>query len=82
MAKSINLTGTTGKNYNLDELVNTNTRTNVDSELKVQIWLWSPYLPASNPHSKPNPPKPALGQIWLSKLVTDKEEVEKLKKEG
>ena len=68
MPKSINLTGTTGKKYDLDEISTVDTRTS-GTELKVQVWLWSPELSPSNPHSKPNPPKPELGQMWLSKLV-------------
>lgn len=69
MAKSINLTGTAGKTYNLDTIQNTQTRTNSNEELLVQIWYWNPNLPATNSHSNPNPPSPVLGQMWLSKLV-------------
>lgn len=67
MPKSINLTGKSGKTYNLDELKKGG-RTG-EGELLVQIWKWNPDLPKSNPHSKPNPPDVVLGQMWLSKLV-------------
>lgn len=66
--KSINLTGTEGQTYNLDDLAQ-DTRTNEEESLVVQIWYWSPFYKDTNPHSKPNPPKPALGSVWLSKLV-------------
>lgn len=68
MAKTINLTGTSGKKYDLDQISKTNTRTSTD-ELVVQVWKWNPNLDSKNPHSKPNPPSPVVGQIWLSKLV-------------
>lgn len=67
MPKSINLTGTAGKTYNLDK-INKDTRTG-EGELLVQVWKWNPNLPKENPHSQPNPPSPVLGQMWLSKLV-------------
>lgn len=67
MPKSINLTGTAGKKYNLDEM-SKDTR-EADGELLVQVWKWNPNLPKENPHSQPNPPSPKLGQMWLSKLV-------------
>jgi len=72
MPKSINLTGTSGKTYNLDE-IKKDTRTG-EGELLVQIWKWNPNLPKENPHSKPNPPSPVLGQMWLSKLVSTSSE--------
>lgn len=81
MPKSINLTGTTGKKYNLDEISTVDTRTS-GTELKVQVWKWSPRLSPSDPHSKPNPPKPELGQIWLSKLLTPEEVDEYIKNES
>lgn len=68
MPKSINLTGTAGKSYNLDDLQK-NTRTDSSEDLVVQIWEWNPNLPGD--HGKPNPPSPELGQIWLSKLVKE-----------
>lgn len=78
MAKSINLTGTSGASYNLDELKK-NSRTSGD-ELAVQVWKWNPNLPSSNAHSKPNPPSPKIGQIWVSKLVEiDSDDFESLK---
>ena len=67
MPKSINLTGTAGQSYDLDDLKK-DTRTG-EGELLVQIWKWNPNLPKENPHSQPNPPNPVLGQMWLSKLV-------------
>lgn len=69
MARTINLTGTSGKKYDLDQLQKSGTRTSSTDELIVQIWNWNPNLDESNPHSKPNPPAPVIGQIWLSKLV-------------
>lgn len=76
MPKSINLTGTAGKKYNLDDLQNKNTRKSAD-ELIVQIWYWNPDGIDSykndekkfQDHKKPNPPDPVIGQMWLSKLV-------------
>ena len=73
MPKSINLTGTNKKEYNLDELSSAGTRSSADEALKVQIWKWPPNLPASDSHSKPNPPNLQLGQIWMSRLMTDEE---------
>lgn len=72
MPKSINLTGTAGKKYNLDEM--TKDARVSDSELLVQVWKWNPNLPKENPHSKPNPPDLQLGQMWLSKLVESNSE--------
>lgn len=69
MAKTINLKGTSGKTYNLDEISKAASRTDSDSSLIVQIWKWNPTLPQENPHSKPNPENPVIGQMWLSKLV-------------
>lgn len=75
--KSINLTGTEGASYNLDEIAQ-DTRSNEEESLVVQIWYWSPFFKKENPHSKPNPPSPALGSVWLSKLVErDSEEYKK-----
>ncbi len=68
MPKSINLTGTAGKTYDLDEVVNGGKRTD-ESALVVQIWKWNPNLPKENVHKNPNPPKPEVGQIWLSQLT-------------
>lgn len=77
MPKSINLTGTSGKKYNLDELQNKNTRKDSSEELLVQVWYWNPngidaYKDDNEKfenHKKPNPPSPVIGQMWLSKLV-------------
>ena len=69
---AINITGTAGTTYDLADLATKNTRTSSDEELLVQIWYWSPLFDKSNPHSKPNPPQPKLGQIWLSQLIDAK----------
>lgn len=78
--KTIGITGSTGKTYDLDKLSKENTRGDSSSELLVQIWEWSPELPITNPHHYPNPCKYdetkksivstlQLGQMWMSKLV-------------
>ena len=72
-AKKINLKGTPGQTYNLDEIQKTGTRTDSTRALTVQVWKWNPNLPESNPHSKPNPTKLVIGQMWLSKLVSEEE---------
>ena len=77
MPKRINLTGTAGKDYNLDELKNTNTRGSSSEALTVQVWEWNPALPENNPHSKPNPENLVVGQIWLSKLISEKDALKK-----
>ena len=65
----VNIKGTSGKTYNLDELFGSSTRSSSTESLVVQIWKWNPNLPASNPHSKPNPSNLVVGQIWLSVLI-------------
>ena len=67
MPKKLNLTGTSGKEYDLDQLSKSGTRDNTEEALVVQIWYWNPNL--NNSHKYPNPPNPKLGQIWLSKLI-------------
>jgi len=67
--KKVNIKGTSGKTYNLDELFVNDTRSSASEGLVVQVWKWNPNLKASNPHSKPNPPDPVVGQIWLSVLI-------------
>lgn len=84
MPKSINITGSAGKSYDLEQISTTNTRTDSSEELVVQIWYWNPngidsYKEDTDKyeaHKKPNPPTPVIGQIWLSKHVptTFKEE--------
>lgn len=69
MPKNINLKGTAGNTYDLDELSKQGTRTSTDEELIVQIWYWNPLLPAENPHSKPNPENLKVGQMWLSRKI-------------
>jgi hypothetical protein len=66
--KSINLTGTSGKTYDLEKIATENTRLDSDSQLLVEIWEWNPEA-NNEDHRKPNPPSPAVGRIWLSKLV-------------
>ena len=70
MPKSINITGQAGKNYNLEEIASKETRSDSSSELLIQVWYWNPNLPSTNDHSKPNPPSPEIGQIWLSRMIT------------
>ena len=84
MPKSINLTGTASKTYNLDKISEKDTRKSSDEALVVQIWYWNPNLPEENPHSKPNPSNPVIGQIWMSKLIdeiTNPEEFKKISEE-
>lgn len=79
MPKSINLSGTPGRNYDLEQISTTNTREDASQALLVQIWYWNPNGIESykddkekfEAHKKPNPPMPQLGQIWLSKLVKE-----------
>lgn len=80
MPRSINITGSNGKNYNLDTISTKDTRQNSDEALLVQIWYWNPNLPEGNPHKYPNPEKPAIGQMWLSKLITEETNPEEFKK--
>lgn len=67
MPHKINITGTAGKNYNLDDIQNIGNRSNSSEGLVVQVWNWNPNLP--EPHNQPNPNDLVIGQIWLSKLV-------------
>lgn len=72
MPKSINLSGSPGKNYNLEKLSTENTRTDSSKALMVQIWYWNADVPGDgNPHKFPNPPAETLsiGNIWLSKHI-------------
>ena len=77
MPRSINLTGTPGREYDLEQISTTNTRTDATQALVVQIWHWNPNGIESykndqtkyEAHKKPNPPDLKLGQIWLSKYV-------------
>ena len=78
MPKSINISGTPGKQYDLEQISTKQTRTDSSEALLVQIWYWNPNGIKSfedrndyEDHKKPNPPSPALGQIWLSKLVSE-----------
>ena len=67
MPNKINITGTAGKTYNLDEIKDSGSRDNPSEGLVVQVWKWNPNL--QSPYNSPNPPNPVIGQIWLSKLV-------------
>lgn len=72
MPNKINLTGTAGHVYDLDEMEAGSqkaSRSNSSRELVVQVWKWNPNLPA--PHNVANPENPAIGQIWLSKFVKE-----------
>lgn len=69
MPSKINITGTSGKTYDLDELQSKKGRASSEEELIVQIWNWNPELPS--PYNSPNPPNLKIGQIWLSKLVKE-----------
>jgi hypothetical protein len=61
--KSLNLKGTSGTNYDLDQ-IKSETRDNGAKALVVQINRYHPNHPTLN---QPNPTNPVLGQIWLSK---------------
>lgn len=77
MPRSINITGNAGKKYDLEKISTENTRGASSEELLVQIWYWNPdgvemYKENTDEfenHKSPNPPSPAIGQIWLSKWV-------------
>lgn len=69
MPDKINLTGTSGATYNLEEATTTATRTSSSEALIVEIWEWNPNLPAGCTHSKPNPSDLTIGRIWMSKLI-------------
>lgn len=80
MPRSINITGSAGKSYNLDNIATKDTRQSSDEKLLVQIWYWNPNLPEGNPHKNPNPEKPVIGQMWLSKLITEESNPEEYAK--
>ena len=67
MPKNINLKGTAGNTYDLDELSRKGTRTSTEEELVVQIWYWNPLLPAENPHPDLTLKNLKIGQMWLSR---------------
>jgi hypothetical protein len=68
MAKrSINLTGTEGKVYDLDKIAQ-EARDNYTKDLVVQIHVYDPNAPLEADRL-PNPANPKIGQIWLSKIV-------------
>lgn len=66
--KRINLTGTNGETYDLDQMKNEGRRS-LTTDLIVEIWEWNPKLP--KPHNHPNPENPEIGRIWLSKFVEE-----------
>lgn len=73
MARRIlNLTGTSGKEYDLDK-IESQSRINSDEELVVQVWKWNPNEEKykDKGRNQPNPPNPKVGQLWLSKLEKD-----------
>ena len=80
MAK-VTISGTNGKTYNMDEITKNDTRTDGSSPLTVQIWYWSPDS-LDIDHKNPDPPNLVIGQIWLSKLVTDPDIIDRLNKNG
>lgn len=80
MAK-VTISGTPGKKYDLDVISKTDLRTDDTSPLSVQVWYWSPNSTDTD-HTKQDPPNPVIGQIWLSKLVSDPDLVEKYNSEG
>jgi len=63
--KSLNLTGTSNKTYDLDNIEAEN-RTNDSRDLVVQIHEYNPESSDPNKRS-PNPKNLKIGQIWLSK---------------
>jgi hypothetical protein len=64
--KSLNLTGTANKAYDLDEIEAQN-RVNSAKDLVVMVHRYNPN--STNPAKRsPNPLSPKIGQIWLSKL--------------
>jgi hypothetical protein len=56
--KTIDLTGTSGKTYDLDR-IEAEKRTNSSKELVIQVVEYGD-------GESPNPANPAIGQIWLS----------------
>jgi hypothetical protein len=69
MAKrSINLTGTENKVYDLDKIA-AEARNNYEKGLIVQIHTYNPEAPLLADRN-PNPANPKIGQIWLSKKAT------------
>ena len=61
--KTINIKGTSGANYNLDEIAS-DSRTNSTKNLLVQVHRYKR-------GESPNPANPQVGQIWLSQMVED-----------
>lgn len=57
--KTINLKGTSGTTYNLEEITK-DSRTNSTKTLLVQVYQY-------NEGESSNPSNPAVGQMWLSK---------------
>jgi hypothetical protein len=72
MPINLNLTGTTGVTYDLDE-ISAESRINVNKPLLVQVHRWNKDMPNGHPNKLPNPENPQIGQIWLSKNVETEE---------
>ena len=64
--KSLNLTGTTNVNYDLDA-IEQETRLNAERPLVVQVHKYNPNSALSELNKKPNPSNLKIGQMWLSK---------------
>ena len=67
--KSLNLTGTSGVNYDLDKIA-AETRSNTFKPLVVQVHKYNPNS-ADTTKRNPNPANLTIGQIWLSKEDKD-----------
>lgn len=64
--KSLNLTGTAGQTYDLDQ-IEQETRLNGERPLVIQVHRYNPASPLSEENKNPNPSNLKLGQMWLSK---------------
>jgi hypothetical protein len=64
--KSLNLTGTAGQTYDLDQ-IEQETRLNAERPLVIQVHKYNPASQLSEENKKPNPSNLKLGQMWLSK---------------
>ena len=66
--RTINLTGTSGATYDIDEIAK-DSRLNGETPLLVQVYKY-------HTGESPNPANPAIGQIWISHLVSTEDENE------
>jgi hypothetical protein len=64
--KSLNLTGTAGQTYDLDQ-IEQETRLNAERPLVIQVHKYNPASQLSELNKNPNPSSLKLGQMWLSK---------------